>query len=644
MNTVRREMADDLMFTLLASQRSERRSRAIMDDDAGELTGMLLALLTPSLGRDEASQIIGAMSLDEKKLTYLGNKAISHYGCYACHTIPGFEETSPPGTELSAWAERPVTQLDFAFYDHAFHDMRHDKHEIYGTVYLRGSALNDYSPTPDDMPEQITLTHAAFAKHKMLNPRIWDREKIKRPYDKLKMPNYYFTEEEAEALTTYLLSRMPARVTEALSVNYDDSPLGPIGKGRKLTRELNCVACHEIENNYPVIQQYFRREIAGQTVFDVENAPPILRGEGAKLQHHWFHQFLQQVEPLRPWLVVRMPSFNLTSDEATTLVEYFAALSQHDAAYLTDSLARVDGYIDESEAQSDDMADAGADWYTRPELQQSKKSLERFGIERGLIRERSIDPLTNSVARLSKAHSILLDRVKFLRALYDVGYPFVEPPSPLSPQDRFDKGMKFMLDMGCLKCHVLGDMLPGPAKNTDDFVQMYRLDGVRGEGDDATVILNETPYPIGATIDGHTIISGSNTYNDTGDVDTQAVVEGPSPTGEIERILLVPASAPNLSLTYKRLRRNWVFAWMLEPGLIQPGTKMPQNFADGKSPFEGDPEYPGTGTDHINLLVDALYDAGAKSVRVPLPKIVVSDEVGEFDEDGDEFDEDEFDD
>jgi len=639
MNTVRREMADDLMFTMLSAQRSERRSRAIMEDSGGELTEMLVTLLAPSLGEDEASGIIRAMTLDEKKLTYLGNKSISHYGCYACHTIPGFEETSPPGTELSAWAERPVTQLDFAFYDHAFHDIRQEKQAVFGSVYPHGSELNHWSPTPDDMPEQITLTHAAFAKHKMLNPRIWDREKLKRPYDKLKMPNFYFTEEEAEALTTYLLSRLPARVTQELSVHYDDSPLGPIGRGRKLTRELNCVACHEIENNYPLIQQYFRRELAGQFVFDVVNAPPILRGEGAKLQHNWFHQFLQQVEPLRPWLIVRMPSFNITSYEATTLVEYFAALSQRDAADLAQNLARVDEYIERAKAKGDDDATAGADWYTRAELAKSTKAAERFGVERKLIRGREIDPLTNSAERLAEAHAILLDRVKFLQALYDVDYPFVEPPSPLSSQDRFDKGLKFLQDMGCLKCHVLGDMLPGPAESTDDFVQMYRLDGVRGEGKDTTVILNGVPCPVGTTVDGHTIVSGTNTVYDTGDIETQAVVEGLNASGEKEKIMLQAAIAPNLSLTYKRLRRAWVFDWMLAPGLIQPGTKMPQNFAGGKSPFEGDPEYPGTGTDHINLLVDILYDAGAKSVRVPLQKITVSDEVEEFEESGAESDE-----
>ena len=114
------------------------------------------------------------------------------------------------------------------------------------------------------------------------------------------------------------------------------------------------------------------------------------------------------------------------------------------------------------------------------------------------------------------------------------------------------------------------------------------------------------------------------------------MVEGPDGKGGIERVLLIAASAPNLGLTNQRLRRSWVFDWMLEPQLIQPGTKMPQNFADGVSPYEGDPNYVGLNSlDQMNLLVDYMFDAGARNSRIPLPKIeavAVDDEFGEDEE------------
>ena len=149
-------------------------------------------------------------------------------------------------------------------------------------------------------------------------------------------------------------------------------------------------------------------------------------------------------------------------------------------------------------------------------------------------------------------------------------------------------------------------------------------------------MINETPYSIGSVIDGHTLLSASNVYSETGDVDTSAIFEGPSAGGETEKIRLQAASAPNLSLTYQRLRRAWVFGWMLQPMWIQPGTKMPQSFPDGISPFEGDEQYPGNGIDHINLLVDFLYHAGATGTRTPLPKLVAEEEGGDFDEDFDD--------
>ena len=625
------KMADDQIFALLASQRSERRSRAIMKDEGQELTNMMVAQLEKTLkGRQAAYDLISGMSLEDKKLTFLGSKMIGHYGCYACHNIPGFEETTPPGTDLSGWAEKPISQLDFAFYDRAFHHMREEKEHIYGQVYQEGAEeLNYWSPTDDRTREQITHTHGSFAKHKMLNPRIWDRGKIKKPYDKLKMPNYYFSQEEAEALTTYLLSRLPPRVSDNLRVNYKEDVLGPIAKGRSLTRELNCIGCHEIEDNAPMVQQYFRRTLDGEEVFDVTNAPPLLWGEGAKVQHNWLHRFLQNVETLRPWLQVRMPSFNLTGEQATTLVEYFAALSQYDSATLKQLLDPVNAHLVE-------RPELSADWYQKESLKDNAASLRRWAVDRKLMRPGDIDPLSLSPERLRSAHATLLDRVGFLQKLYDVNYPFVEPAGPLGSQERFALGERFINDMGCLKCHVLGPMLPGPAATTAEFVQVYRLDGVTGEGDSARAILNGKPYAVGSIIDGHTLVSAENVFYASGDVDTKAVVEGPDGKGGIERVLLFAASAPNLGLTNQRLRRSWVFDWMLEPQLIQPGTKMPQNFADGVSPYEGDPNYVGLNSlDQMNLLVDYMFDAGARNSRIPLPKIeavAADDEFGEDEE------------
>src|SRR5690606_23760909 len=59
--------------------------------------------------------------------------------------------------------------------------------------------------------------------------------------------------------------------------------------------------------------------------------PPPLHDEGVKVQTDWLHAFLLDPHPIRPAVLLRMPNFNMTPEEATALVNYFAAMS--DAKY-----------------------------------------------------------------------------------------------------------------------------------------------------------------------------------------------------------------------------------------------------------------------------------------------------------------------
>ena len=55
--------------------------------------------------------------------------------------------------------------------------------------------------------------------------------------------------------------------------------------------------------------------------------PPLLR-EGEKVEPAWLFRFLRNPSKLRPLAVLRMPRFSLSDEEATTLVNYFAALDK----------------------------------------------------------------------------------------------------------------------------------------------------------------------------------------------------------------------------------------------------------------------------------------------------------------------------
>jgi hypothetical protein len=61
--------------------------------------------------------------------------------------------------------------------------------------------------------------------------------------------------------------------------------------------------------------------------------PPPLLGEGLKVQTGWLHDFLLDPYPIRPAVVLRMPRFNMSPAEATSLVNYFAARDDVDYPY-----------------------------------------------------------------------------------------------------------------------------------------------------------------------------------------------------------------------------------------------------------------------------------------------------------------------
>ena len=216
----------------------------------------------------------------------MGREVILQQGCFGCHAIRGFENAKPIGTELTKEGEKQVEKLDFGFVD-------------------------------------IERSRQAWLFQKLKNPRIFDRGKIRGYHEKLRMPDFGFTDEEAEALTTFLLSLreedMPLELTKTL-----DLAEAEVEAGRFLVRKLNCQGCHTLDQVEGRIRALYE---------DTGNAPPVLDGEGAKVQESWLFRFLENPAAIRPWLKVRMPTFELTDDEANRMVKYFHQLAKQKISF-----------------------------------------------------------------------------------------------------------------------------------------------------------------------------------------------------------------------------------------------------------------------------------------------------------------------
>lgn len=276
-------------------------------DEAG-IDRIVLDFLTKSETLDSASsgQKLAAMSRDEK-LFLAGEKLIRHYGCFACHNIAGFENEKPIGTELTEVGSRPVDRLDFGF-------------------------------------ARIDHTRQAWFAQKLKDPRVFDQGKVKSHDEKLRMPNFNFSDEEAEAVTTALLGFVKD-APEAKIVARTPPPAGglpgnlDVERGQELVRIFNCQGCHLIEKDGGAIQPAVAQWLVDYNNVSANEAgamvasfsPPNLIGEGKKVQAQWLFDFLHDPSIIRPWLKARMPTYSFDTSELNDLVKYFAALDNEES-------------------------------------------------------------------------------------------------------------------------------------------------------------------------------------------------------------------------------------------------------------------------------------------------------------------------
>lgn len=87
--------------------------------------------------------------------------------------------------------------------------------------------------------------------------------------------------------------------------------------------------------------------------------PPPLFGEGNKVQSNWLYEFLLEPYPIRPAVFLRMPKFNMSRDEATKLVNYFAAVDNANYPYEA-SEVRQDSRLAERQAAYEKRAEDDA--------------------------------------------------------------------------------------------------------------------------------------------------------------------------------------------------------------------------------------------------------------------------------------------
>jgi mono/diheme cytochrome c family protein len=195
-----------------------------------------------------------------------GKRLVVENGCASCHEINGVKKPDNFAPELSRIGSKPLNQL----------------------IFVAG----------------VEHSLPGYVAAKVRNPRVFGPS--------LKMPQFKFTPQQVDAITTALLAQTdraqtqpPAmRIASVQQTNYR-----PAGNAGQIMHDLRCLTCHRINGH------------GGDMA-------PDLSWEGTAVQREWLTQFLKNPGTLRPALIRRMPRFNLTDAEINTLADYIMTVYQ----------------------------------------------------------------------------------------------------------------------------------------------------------------------------------------------------------------------------------------------------------------------------------------------------------------------------
>jgi cytochrome c551/c552 len=346
----------------------------LSEQEARDIASYLFSLSAPPSYPD-------ASFMDDPKLIEEGKAEIKQYGCAGCHEIKGFEEEQRIGKELTTEGATPLERLDFAM-------LTQDAE--YGRDPLK---------LHPDEKEKEWYDHRGFFEHKLADPSIYDRGKVKDPKDRLRMPNLNLPPEWRTSLTTLLLGSLGAEganVPASLFYNPQDARRQDIQNGWWVIKKYNCMGCHIVQAGQRVPAYNNSKDAAlsqGAVLTGLpfyasqkEFLPPQLTSEGARVDPDWLMRFLKDpslmqanekpatptsapAKPasspapgaapantndqtggrllpqpganrngVRPYLQVHMPTFNFSPNELRVLVRFFMAVSSQNEPYIKEPM------------------------------------------------------------------------------------------------------------------------------------------------------------------------------------------------------------------------------------------------------------------------------------------------------------------
>lgn len=223
--------------------------------------------------------------VNHPKMVEYGKTVVRKRGCFACHDIKGMENEGRIAPELSSFGRKLILELEFG-----------DSH--------------------------VAHTWESWVRTKLKKPNSFRTERVLD-----RMPDFHLAEDEIDALVVLLKgfngTNVPVKFRKILTKKEQI-----LETGRRLIEKYNCKGCHHVEGEGGRIQKYIKATS--------QYPPPLDHGSyhvGERIKSSWVYSFLDNPIPVRTWLKIKMPTFNLSDQEVRDFTAYFEALAPLENQY-----------------------------------------------------------------------------------------------------------------------------------------------------------------------------------------------------------------------------------------------------------------------------------------------------------------------
>lgn len=301
--------------------------------------------------------------------------------------------------------------------------------------------------------------------------------------------------------------------------------------------------------------------------------PPALLREGEKTQPDWLFRFLRDPHMIRPMAVLRMPKFNLSDDDASALVDYFAAADR-----LSNPAFGVQyPYFNIKERDESFLLHKNSDYVNR--LRNTDK---------GKWYDERIKELTPVWEKLAAEQArVLEDRLKAARETAD--------KAKAAEDKENDAGKKKPLTDARVAAEKARDAIDKELQSTKDAAAKKDFQALRQQWE------QKEAYPV----DGFRLVAGDGT----------SVCLACHKVGGIEP---KEWQGPDLAVSWQRLRPEWTERWIANPNRFTTYQSwMPQNFPRDMKPedqqklarqFLGNPLQQVTGSRDFLMLYPKIHN------------------------------------